>query len=336
MNQYSLTHEDEINKARFGARGRGFYESYFLRGNHPTRPLAFWLRYTSFCPDRDPGKCEGELWAILFDRENARHVALKSEVPWAECKFDLGRFDVRIGSSTLGPGEAAGGIRKGDDNISWALRFRHSEAPLFLMPEQSYKKSFPTAKVLTPAPMASFEGIINVNGKRIDVDGWRGSQNHNWGPRHTDRYAWAQVAGFDAHPESFLETATGWQKIGPLWSPALTFLVLRHRGREYALKSLRQALNARARLKYFDWNFSTATKDFEIEAKISAKQRDFVGLAYRNPPGGKKHCLNSKIAACKIIVKDRITGDWETLETRNRAAFEILTDDNKHGVPIAA
>jgi hypothetical protein len=48
---------------------------------------------------------------------------------------------------------------------------------------------------------------------------WVGSQNHNWGSKHTDRYSWGQVAGFDAHPESFLEVATARLKLGPLWTP---------------------------------------------------------------------------------------------------------------------
>jgi len=35
---------------------RGHYESYFLRANHPSRPLAFWIRYTIFSPDKQPEK----------------------------------------------------------------------------------------------------------------------------------------------------------------------------------------------------------------------------------------------------------------------------------------
>jgi hypothetical protein len=35
-----------------------------------------------------------------------------------------------------------------------------------------------------------------------------GDLDHNWASRHTDRCAWGQVAGFDTHPESFLEVAT--------------------------------------------------------------------------------------------------------------------------------
>jgi hypothetical protein len=39
--------------------------------------------------------------------------------------------------------------------------------------------------------MARFIGTITLNGQPIEIDNWVGSQNHNWGVRHTDRYAWS-------------------------------------------------------------------------------------------------------------------------------------------------
>ena len=69
---------------------------------------------------------------------------------------------------------------------------------------------------------------------------------------------------------------------------------------------------------------------------IAAPREAFVGLEYRNPPGGVKHCLNSKIAACTVHFHDKRTGSTETLETKSRAAFEILTSDPNHGVAISA
>ena len=73
---------------------------------------------------------------------------------------------------------------------------------------------------------------------------WVGSQNHNWGSRHTDQYAWGQVAGFDTHPDSFLEVATARLRVGAVWSPPLTLMVLRHEGKEWALNSIVQSLRA--------------------------------------------------------------------------------------------
>ena len=57
-----------FNHARFApgtsAAAGGFYESYFQRANHPTRPLAFWIRYTLFAPRGRPADAIGEVWAI--------------------------------------------------------------------------------------------------------------------------------------------------------------------------------------------------------------------------------------------------------------------------------
>jgi len=196
----------------------------------------------------------------------------------------------------------------------------------------------PRAKSLVAAPMATFNGWLTVAGRRVEVANWVGSQNHNWGSRHTDHYAWGQVAGFDTHPESFLEVATARLKFGPFWTPPMTPIVLRHRGREIRLNHLRQTLRARARVAYFDWSFVSETADLRIEGRITAAKETFVGLRYYNPPGGIKHCLNSKLATCEVTLTEKgpgATATPEHLSTAHRAAFEILTDDARHGLPLA-
>jgi hypothetical protein len=57
----------------------GHYESFYQRANHPSRPLAFWIRYTIFSPAADPSRTRGELWAVLFDGESGRHDVGKGE-----------------------------------------------------------------------------------------------------------------------------------------------------------------------------------------------------------------------------------------------------------------
>lgn len=325
-----------VNHARFQGQAAGHYESFFLRANHPTRPLAFWIRYTIFSPRGDPGNAVGELWAVFFDGEANRHVVAKQECPLADCLFDTAAFAVRVGSATLGPQRLQGAVESSGQALAWDLAFEGESAPILLLPFKLYQGGFPAAKSLVSLPLARFSGGLSVNGEAIDVAGWVGSQNHNWGSRHTDLYAWGQVAGFDTHPESFLEVATARLRIGPLWTPPLTPLVLRHGQREYALTGLVQGLRARGTFDYFRWEFRSETAEVEIEGVISAPREAFVGLAYRNPPGGVKHCLNSKIAACRLLLRDKRTGSTEILETKSRAAFEILTSDPDHGIAISA
>lgn len=313
---------------------RGFYESYFQRANHPGRPLAFWIRYTVFTPQGRPEEACGELWAVVFDGERDRITAVKEAVPISECRFSPTGLDVRIGGATLSDRALHGRAETGPDTIGWKLDYEGDQPPLLLLPEPSYHRGFPKAKALVGTPNAAFTGQLTVNDREIPIDGWPGSQNHNWGTRHTDSYAWGQVAGFDGAPNTFLECATAQVRIGPIWSPRMTFVVLRDQGREMALNTLRRAVRASADIDRFAWSIDTSDRDVRIHGRIQAPASSFVGLTYRNPPGGVKTCLNTKLAGAEITVERRGRPP-RTLRTDHRAAFEILTDRSDHGVPIA-
>jgi hypothetical protein len=206
---------------------------------------------------------------------------------------------------------------------------------LLLLPERLYERGFPKAKALVGSPNATYSGILVVDGQEIAIENWRGSQNHNWGTRHTDRYAWGQVAGFDNAPDSFLECCTAQVKFGPAWSPRLTFVVLRDAGQEIALNGLLQAVRASGTFDFFTWNIDLRSSRARIHGCIQAPAAAFVGLNYQNPPGGTKTCLNTKLASAEIIVERR-GQSARVLKTMHRAAFEILTDRTDHGVAIAA
>lgn len=143
------------NASRFRPEASsGFYESYFLRANHPTRPLAFWLRYTAFRPEGKPEDACGELWAIWFDGENDRIAAAKQVVPIAQCAFSGEQLDVRIGGSALTPGAAQGEAASPAHALQWSLCYVGDEPPLYLLPEPMYERAFPKAKALVGVPNA--------------------------------------------------------------------------------------------------------------------------------------------------------------------------------------
>ena len=242
----------QANYARYRpGQQAGHYESFFLRANHPNRPLAFWIRYTLFSPNRRPENALGELWAVFFDGETNQHVAVKQEFPIVQCVFNTSAFFVRVGDACLEPGKLNGAVASGNHRIAWNLTFNGDAESLFLLPPSFYDAAFPKAKSLVGLPIAVFNDSISVDGNEIAIANWGGSQNHNWGAKHTDLYAWGQVAGFDNYPDSFLEVATARLKIGPLWTPAMTPIVLRHRGEEIALNNLLQALRAHGSFHYF-------------------------------------------------------------------------------------
>jgi hypothetical protein len=330
---------DRLNWTQFfpGQR-QGHYESFYQRANHPTRPLAFWIRYTIFSPNNRPEAAIGELWSAFFDGESGQHVVAKEEYPIAECEFATRAFSVRVKDSVLGPDSLKGQASSFGRTISWSLTYVGDRQPLFLLPHELYSGGFPKAKSLVRLPLARYDGSLTVSGRDIDVTNWIGSQSHNWGKRHTDYYAFGQVAGFDEEPDSFLEVVTAKiALVGSVTTPFLTMLVLRHGSREYVVTS---ALEAVAKTKgcfnYFHWEFSADTGKVQLDGRIIATPEAFIALNYYNPPGGIKQCLNTKIGSCELAFLDKATGQRHVLRTKHRALFEIVTDDRTHGIHVRA
>ncbi len=323
------------NGSRLDPRAEGgFYESFFVRANHPRRPLALWIRYTATRVAAPSPRTFGELWAVWFDGEHGRHVAVREEVEPGALAFARDRLDVRLGSAVLRPGHCSGRARSGGHSIAWDLRYEGQQPPLLLLPPRRYQARFPHAKALVGVPAAVFRGHLEVDGELRDVDGWPGSQNHNWGRRHTDWYAWGQAVGFDQDPDAFLEVASARMRFGPWWSPTFTALVLRRSDGELRANTFVRTLLARARVGYFDWEFSTSAGGYHLAGRIWAEKRDFVGLRYRNPPGGIKYCLNTKLASCRLELTDP-AGRSAVLDSHGRTGFEILSDDRPHGIPLS-
>jgi len=330
------TFKKNRNNCQFKEKNsNGHYESYFLRANHPTKAQGFWFRYTIFSPKNPLTKRLGEIWAVFFDGENSNITAVKEEFPLNDCSFSTEEMKVKIGTSLLQSGELSGSAHSDKKHIHWQLTYQADKSALVFLPPNYYQKSFPKAKSFVGNPNTLFKGVVTVNGENYPIEQWQGSENHNWGSKHTDEYAWGQVAGFDNDQQAFLECITARVKIGPLWTPKMTIVCLRLNGEDYYFNTIKQALKAKGHYTYFDWYFSSTQNGITIKGRIYAKKDNFVGLNYYNPPGGSNTCLNSKIAACELSIEGK--GLKETVLTSvNRAAFEILTADDSHGVTVLA
>jgi hypothetical protein len=312
----------------------GHYESWFLRANAPDAPRAFWIRYTLFIPADGKRAAMGELWAIWFDGDRQQVTAVKEEYPLADCQFDDHTMSVQLAAAHLQSHALNGKAEHGGNRLSWTLNYDDGQAPVLFLPEALYPRKLPRAKSVVSRPMVRFTGRISVNGEEHLIDGWSGSENHNWGSQHTDQYAWGQVAGFDNAPDAFLECITARVRIGPVPSPWLTIACLRLDGKDYSFNRIGEALRARGKYRFFDWSFRTRSGGDTLNVHIEAPAQHFTGLTYFNPPGGSKTCLNSKIARCTAELVSA-NGEHRTLTSAHGAAFEILTDRTDHGVPVA-
>ena len=142
---------------------KGFYESYFLRGNCPDAPRAFWIKYTIFAPKGRPEEAEGELWAIYYRGLNGDKIAVKETYPLKDCLFASERFDVRVGQAHLAEGISSGSCASERHSIDWDLRFPAVNPSLHFLPEWAYRSPFPKAKGLAPYPDVTWEGTLRVD-----------------------------------------------------------------------------------------------------------------------------------------------------------------------------
>lgn len=334
------------NQLRHRGDARGHYESYFVRANHPSRPLGFWMRYTLLSPRAAPEAALGELWGMFFDGERSRIWALREARPLSQCAFGADELSVQIGAGRLGEDTAVGELEDpvSGEHLRWQLAYSQGDEPLLLLPERLYAGGFPKAKTLVPAPSCRFSGVVQLRApgeptlEEVVIDGWIGSQNHNWGSKHTDAYAWVQCAGFDDAEDSFLECAIARLKLGPVWSPAITVMTLRHGDQSYVFDDLLRGAMPPSTYRFgaaasrFSFSAESRSKHARVRVQCEAPREDFVALTYLDPPGGRRICLNTKLADCEVTL-ERDGYAPVVLRSARRTAFEILADD-ACGLPL--
>jgi hypothetical protein len=314
-----------------------YYESRFVRANHPDQALALWLRETLLLPT--VGESVADVWVMVFDPDGAGNRALKVGHPIETSDYRYGTgadtWTARIGETWIDDASVRGAIAGDGRSAAWDLRIAPGdEPPVKLLTERGYRAPFPTAKTMVRHPLARFDGHVELDGARLDVAGWAGSVNHNWGRRHTPAYAFGQVCGFDDAPEASLEIVTAHAAVGPVSLPAATLFVLRYGGSEFAVRSILSTRHTRGSYRPFSWSFGGRAGDVTMEGEITAEPSDVIGLTYSDTTGRTKYCYNSALATCRIRLSG--TGFADELVASRRAMFEILLPEPHEAVKLLA
>jgi len=331
-----MNQNERDNLVRYNPKSSsGQLESFFLKANHPTEPKAFWLKFTVYQPEGRPEKAVGDVWAIAFDGDGHNHVAVKESYPLASCKLGYDAVGVTYGPSSFTTGKTSGRAVTGEQSIAWDLEFDPVGEPFHHFPnEKLYKTKLPSSKALSPYPDTRFRGTMTVNGKPWKIDGWKGMEGHNWGSKHTDLYAWGHCNLWDSGEEdTFFEGFTGKLKLGPLWTPPVTRLFLRYRGKNYEMRTLKGTVSPGCRIETSRWTFDVEAGEHRLKGFMTCSKEDMAGLYYKNPAGPMTHCLNSKIARCELTLTERGKTVC-TLVSSHGSALEVATHDPDHGVKM--
>jgi hypothetical protein len=311
-----------------------YYESRFIRANDASRAQALWMRSTLLLPTS--GVPVADAWVMVFDPDGAGNRALKQPYPIDQSDYQYDTWSARIGATTIDDHAACGSVTGQGRSARWDLRITPGdEQPVRLLTDRGYKAKFPTAKTMVRHPLAGFDGFVELDDVRVQVDGWTGSVNHNWGRRHTPAYAFGQVCGFDEAPDASLEIVTAHAGLGPISLPAATLFVLRHNGRELAVRSVLATRHTRGEYQPFSWSFGAGVDGVTLDGDITAEPGDVIGLTYTDTGGDSKYCYNSALATCRIRLSGNGISATKLVATR-RAMFEILTDTRTPSVPLLA
>ncbi len=328
------TQNETDNLVRYDPRSSGGHvESYFLKANAADEPKAFWLKFTIYQPDGRPEKTVGDVWAIAFDGNGHNHVAVKESYPIASCKLGRESVGVEYGPSSFTTGKTKGKCTAKGHTISWDLEFDPVGESFHHFPnEKLYKTKVPSSKALSPYPDTHFRGWLEVDGKRLTISNWKGMQGHNWGTKHTDLYAWGHCSLWDGgEDDTFFEGFTGKLKLGPLWTPPVTRLFLRYKGKNYPMLTLKGTISPGCRIETNRWTFDVEASAARLKGFMHVSKEDMAGLYYSNPKGPMTHCLNSKIARCELTLTEHGRKVAELVSSHG-AALEVATHDTDHGV----
>lgn len=331
------------NAVRFDPSApRGHVESYFLKANDPAGDRALWLKATIFASDKEPSRAIAEGWAVAFDRRggDSHHVGVRHSIPFAQAKFGAEGLGAHWSLASSGdsfdisPGSTRGAITMGGERVVWDLAFRGEARPMVPFPSlRLYETKLPRLKYVTPLPDARFEGEVTVRGERWLVEGWRGMQGHNWG-RHAEVYAWSHANVWNEDSDFVLEAGSARVRVGPVLSPMITLVCVRHRGVVYDMNRAVDLVRARGDVTFRRYTFTASGRFAKIEGSIEADTEDMVGLHYPNPDGSTTYCLNSKLA--RASVRFEALGRPPISLTSRAAALEVGTLDASHGVRMVA
>ncbi len=324
-----LRPEPPDNACRYAGRP-GHVESYFVRANHPSRPLALWLKATLLAPLRGPAVAES--WLVYFDGERRETFAHKQTQPFAEASFGAPRSatpTLRAAGLTLAletPGRAEGRFEAAGGAATVRLGWQPLGSPiaqrLSIFPLRALRTGpFPRSKLLTPAPALRLHGALELPTGEVPVDGWVGMQGHNWGKEHTYEYAWGQCVF--PEQDALVEGFSGRVLLGGRPSPQVSALVVRRGARSFRFDTLFDVWRQKVRLERDAWQLRLLGPGGEAELLMDAERQPMVCLGYDNPDGQRSYCFNSKLARVKLTVRPKDDASF-TCESAHGGALEFL------------
>jgi len=231
----------------------------------------------------------------------------------------------------MGPGRAHGRCSEASWTLSWRSvegELRHLSSPLL------YHAPLPRTKLTSPAPLAHFDGRLELAGDVIEIRDWVGMVGHNWGAEHAERWIWLHGVGFEQAPDAWLDVALGRVKLGRWTTSWVANGALSLDGRRYRIGGLGARGLRVAETPHDCTLLLPAEAGLRIEIQVTVPPHGAAGWRYADPDGGSHDVVNCSIAALELRVTVRGQPS-RALRTEHGGAYELGMRERDHGVPIA-
>lgn len=326
--------------------GPGHYEVWYLSLTDPASGVGCWIRYTMVAPTPESGDgpptCS--LWFMAMDPgDPARNAGLKSTRPTDALTSRPEPFRLEIGDAWLSDHGARGEIVQNGEVARWDLAWQ-PRLPATTHVHPLLRAARLAKTVLTlPHPDIEVTGTIEFGGRTLQLGGARAGQAHLWGSKHASRWAWVHCNDLETaagkRVEGFVDGASVFvprfgRELGPN-TPVVSNIA----GIELDSISPLAVMRNPSEFSVEGWRFEARGRLRRIEAEVSVRREDLVGVTYHDPDGELAYCYNSEVAdlGLRVFERDRPFGAWTQsgrLRADGRAHFEYAQREPVEGLEL--
>jgi hypothetical protein len=229
--------------------------------------------------------------------------------------------------AVAGPGQFRGEAVMQVQDARWELAITEGQPPVRpLRPAVLYRAPLPRTKLEASVPDGLVTGVLEVNGHRVGVAGWRGTVGHNWGTEHADCWVWLHAAGFAAAPQGWLELVLAKIKVGPARSPWTAIGTLSLGGQPIPLGGLGRRPTVKAGPGRLTAQIPSPRAPLDVQ--VTASDDHTVAVAYTDPRGGTRAVTHAAQASVQLAWHHR--GGSDLTMVTDCGAYEYGTS---HGMP---
>ncbi len=318
----------------------GMYESFYLRAVSPDEPAGVWIRYTVH--KRRGQRPKGSVWCTVFDAR--RGSPFMHKVTSEALSVPAGGW-IEVDGARMTPARAEGTCGP----ARWSLQYASDEPELRHLPwGWLYRTPLPRTKLTSPAPAASFDGVLELSGRgAIELRGWRGVVGHNWGSEHAERWIWLHGIGFREQPRAWLDIALGRLRVAGRMTPWAANGVLSLDGRRYRVGGFLARGLAVAETPDGCVVSLPGERGLALTAAAAVPHGSAAGWRYADPDdesadlngtagaSSEHDVINCSVAALDLTVRLPGEGGPRTLHSSHGGAYELGLRERDHGVPLA-